>query len=126
MTNTSQQPDVSEFSFQQPQRTLPTGSNGEEEYAYSLGIQAYIYGFPWIYNTQLRWLWASEAGHQFSIKAGLPDLYAPINTFHHSRVLANPSAQTGGSPNTDTLYSTAWLEIGEDPIVLSVPAVTDR
>lgn len=39
MTNTSQQPDVSEFSFQQPQRTLPTSSNGEEEYAYSLGIQ---------------------------------------------------------------------------------------
>lgn len=126
MANSSQQPDVSEFSFQQPQRTLPTGSNGEEDYAYSLGIQAYIYGFPWIYNTQLRWLWATEAGQQFSIKAGLPDLYAPINTFHHSKVLANPTAQTGGSPNTDTLYSTAWLEIGEDPIVLSVPAVTDR
>jgi hypothetical protein len=56
----------------------------------------------------------------------LPALYAPINTFHHSRVLDNPNAQTGGSPNTDTLYSTAWLEIGEDPIVLSVQAVTDR
>ena len=125
MTNPLEQPDVSEFSFQLPQLTLPTGS-GEEEYAYSLGVQAYVYGFPWIYNTQLRWLWASEAGQKFSIKFGLPDLYAPINTFHHSRVLANPNAQTGGSPNTDTLYSTAWLEIGEDPIVLSVPAVTDR
>ena len=126
MTNTPQRPDVSEFSFQLPQLTLPAPGTGEEEYAYSLGIQAYIYGFPWIYNTQLRWLWASKAGEKFSIKAGLPDLYAPINTFRHSPILANPSKQTGGSPNTDTLYSTAWLEIGEDPIVLSIPAITDR
>lgn len=126
MTNQLQQPEVSEFSFQMPQRTLPAAMSGQEEYAYSLGIQAYIYGFPWIYNTQLRWLWASEAGQQFSRRFGLPDMYAPINTFHHVRVLANPNGRTGGSPNTDTLYSTAWLEIGENPIVLSVPAVTDR
>jgi hypothetical protein len=45
-----------------------TGSAGlpreswEEEYAYTLGVQAYVYGFPWIYLSQLRWLWTAEAG----------------------------------------------------------------
>lgn len=126
MSNETSMPDVEQFGFGLPQITLPEPGNAEEDYAYSLGIQAYIYGFPWIYNTQLRWLWASEAGKKFSEKHGLVDLYAPINTFHHANVLASPAAQTGGAPNTDTLYSTAWLEIGQDPIVLSVPAVADR
>jgi len=40
----------------------PALDGWEEEYAYSLGLQAYVYGFPWIYLTQLRWLWTTEAG----------------------------------------------------------------
>ncbi|HEY8035834.1 MAG TPA: DUF1254 domain-containing protein [Methylobacter sp.] len=118
--------DGSDFSLDLPQRTVSPTSEWEEEYAYSLGIQAYIYGFPWIYNAQLRWLWASLGGKKLSEKKNLPDLYAPINSFHHAEKLASPANQTGGSPNCDTLYSTAWLELGDDPIVLSVPAVTDR
>ena len=27
----------------------------EEEYAYSLGVQAYVFAFPWYYNQLLRW-----------------------------------------------------------------------
>lgn len=38
MTNTQQQPDDSELSFQLPQHILSTHGNGEEEYAYSLGM----------------------------------------------------------------------------------------
>jgi hypothetical protein len=99
----------------------------EEEYAYSLGMQAYIYGFPWIYNTQLRWLWTTPEGQKVSQQTGKPDLYAPINSFHRNDQLANPqNSQSGGSPNCDTLYSTAWLDVTHDPIVISVPAVTDR
>lgn len=118
--------ETSGFSIELPQRRLSESVDWEEEYAYSLGIQAYVYGFPWIYNAQLRWLWASLAGKQLSEKMGLPDLYAPINSFHHAEVLASPASQTGGSPNCDTLYSTAWLDVATDPIVISVPAVTDR
>jgi hypothetical protein len=99
----------------------------EEQYAYSLAVQAYIYGFPWIYNAQLRWLWATEKGREVSHEAGKPDLYAPINFFHYSPQLANPdNSQSGGSPNCDTLYSNAWLDVAAEPLVLSVPAVTDR
>ena len=30
------------------------------EYAYSLGLQAFIYGFPYIYNAQIRHKWVTE------------------------------------------------------------------
>lgn len=126
MTKHSTTEDGSNFSLDLPQRTLSQTGDWEEEYAYTLGIQAYVYGFPWIYNAQLRWLWASLGGKKLSEKKDLPDLYAPINSFHHAEKLASPANQTGGSPNCDTLYSTAWLDLTHDPIVLSVPAVTDR
>ena len=31
------------------------------EYAYSLGLQAFIYGFPYIYNAQTRYKWVTAA-----------------------------------------------------------------
>jgi hypothetical protein len=110
-------------------QALPSAQSEDwqEQYAYSLGVQAYIYGFPWIYNAQLRWLWATKEGQTVSVEAGKPDLYAPINFFHYSPQLANPdNSQSGGSPNCDTLYSNAWLDVAAEPLVLSVPAVTDR
>ena len=38
------------------------GADWEEEYAYSLGIQRFIWGFPWILLSQLAWLWTSPEG----------------------------------------------------------------
>lgn len=98
----------------------------EEEYAYTLGLQAYVYGFPWMYLAQLRWLWTTEAGKKLAEKEGLHIPWAPINTFFHSPNLATPETATGGSPNHDTLYSVAWLDVGDEPIVITVPEVTDR
>ena len=107
MTDDSTTGDVNNFPFDLPQRTLSQTGEWEEEYAYSLGVQAYIYGFPWIYNAQLRWLWASLGGEELSAETGLPDMYAPINSFNHIGKIATPDDQTGGSPNCDTVYSTA-------------------
>lgn len=98
----------------------------QEEYAYTLGLQAYVYGFPWVYLAQLRWLWSTPGGKAVVEELGLELPYAPINHFFHAPELATPANQTGGAPNTDTLYSTAWLDLSEGPIVLGVPAVTDR
>lgn len=97
-----------------------------EEYAYTLGVQAYVWGFPWLYLAQLRWLWTTPAGHALAQAQGLSVPYAPINRFFNSPVLASPDTQTGGSPNVDTLYSTAWGDLSGGPLVLSVPAVPDR
>jgi hypothetical protein len=71
----------------------------EEQYAHSSGMQAHVWGFPWIYNTQLRWLWTTPEGRKVSKDNGKPDLYAPVSSFHHNEQLANPdNSRSGGSP----------------------------
>src|ERR1051325_1256225 len=111
---------------------LASKSNGqgelhwEEQYAYTLGMQAYVYGFPWVYLSFLRWLWTTAGGKALQKAQGLTLPWAPINTFFTSPNLASPKTATGGSPNCDTLYSVAWLDVKEEPIVISVPEVTDR
>lgn len=90
-----------------------------EDYAYSLGIQAYIFGFPWIFLPEIRWKWVTQSAHsQWSP-------YAALNQFWHARTLATATYRDGGSPNVDTLYSIAWLDLKE-PIILSVPAIENR
>ncbi len=104
--------------------TGPVGAQSEdweEEYAYTLGVQAYIYGFPWLYLSQIRWQWAGQAtcgaGH---------NPCAPLNEFSHARELSTAADKTGGSPNNDTLYSVAWVDLSAEPLILSVPAIPGR
>ena len=51
---------------------------------------------------------------------------APFNEFYHARKLLNANFTTIVSPNNDTLYSMAWLDLRAEPIVLSVPKVADK
>jgi hypothetical protein len=102
------------------------GEPWEEEYAYSLGLQAYVWGFPWIYLSQLCWLWTSQGGKAVAAASGKAMPSAPMNAIFNAPNLVTPATSDGGSPNCDTLYSTAWLDLSREPLVLSVPAVTDR
>ena len=102
-------------------RASAQDADWREEQAYTLGVQAFIYGFPWIYFAQLRWQWVTQPP---------PDPnawpYAPLNEFCHAQELATAESQLGGSPNVDTLYSTAWICLTNEPVILSVPAIPDR
>jgi hypothetical protein len=40
--------------------------------------------------------------------------------------LEDASHLTGGAPNNDTLYSRAWVYLKDEPVILTVPAITDR
>ena len=54
---------------------------------------------------------------------------AAVNTFSHRRALLTPEmARKGGvvRSNSATLYSSAWLDLSSEPIVLEFPAVPDR
>ncbi|WP_162907131.1 DUF1254 domain-containing protein [Allorhizocola rhizosphaerae] len=92
----------------------------ERTYAYSVGMQAYVFGFPWVYFSELR--------HQWVVVEHDPETtpYAPLNYFWHARNLINADYTDGGSPNNDTLYSIAWVDLRQGPVVLSVPAVVNR
>ena len=105
---------------------LPPGLPWQETYAAALGQEAYVWAFPWLYLTQICWLWTSEEGKKLADEQGIKIPWAPMNSFFHSTVLSNPSYQSGGSPNCDTLYSTAWVDLAKEPLVLTVPEITDR
>ena len=93
----------------------------QEEYAYTLGVQAYIFGFPWVYLTALRWLWVGKPK-----PPGYTDFDMAFNHWYHSRDVITPAYQSGGSPNNDTLYSMTWLDLSKEPVVLSHPDMGDR
>ncbi len=38
----------------------PADFDWREERAYTLGVQAYVFGFPWVYLPLIRWLWVTQ------------------------------------------------------------------
>ena len=48
-----------------------------------------------------------------------------LNRFRHVTQLADHRLQAVSTPNSDTLYSTAWLDLSIEPMFLTVPPVGD-
>ena len=53
-------------------------------------------------------------------------LLLPMNYLAHRPTLADASSRGVTTPNNDTLYSTAWLDLSEGPVVLTVPPLPGR
>ncbi|MGW4561156.1 DUF1254 domain-containing protein [Streptomyces sp. NPDC004561] len=90
------------------------------EYAYTLGEQAFVYGFPYIYNAQLRYDWVTQPRNPATVP------YAAVNHFWHAQRLLDATYRDGGCPSNDTLYSAAWVNLSGEPIVLSHPDMGGR
>lgn len=84
----------------------------EEENAYTLGVRAFLYAYPWTYMPQAVWDRTEGPGR-------------PINQLTHFRDLKDASHTAGGAPNNDTLYSQCWLHLDE-PVILTVPEIVNR
>jgi hypothetical protein len=84
-------------------------------------IAAPFPGFPYVYLPSIRWSWVTVPK-----PAGGSTPYAPLNHFHNMRNLTDASFRDGGTPNNDTLYSTAWVDISKEPVILSHPEMGDR
>ncbi len=50
----------------------------------------------------------------------------PANDIHFARDLVNATFKDVVSPNADTLYGIAWLDLRKEPVVLKVPPISDR
>jgi hypothetical protein len=50
----------------------------------------------------------------------------PLNVLGHMRNLANHKARAVTTPNNDTLYTTAQIDLGHGPVTLSLPASGER
>lgn len=82
----------------------------------SLAAEAYLYGFPLVYNIQEMEKTASKPTFPWS---------APVNTFGYARELAGPETEFV-SPNNDTLYAIAIVDLTREPQVLHLPDTQDR
>jgi hypothetical protein len=73
-----------------------------------LGAQGYVFGYPLVMMDITR--------------ARFIDSMAPANQLVRFTQLADADFRDVVRPNVDTLYSVAWLQLGEQPLVLEVPA----
>ena len=59
--------------------------------------------------------------HEFALDPASPEYKGPLNTWAHSRQLADPSDTAIVAMNVDTPYSYAWLDLRAEPVVLRLP-----
>ncbi len=84
---------------------------------WELVSDAYIYAFPLVLTDATKTMSTNTDG---SVTGR-----APANQINHAKKLADASFRTVVTPNVDTLYSQAWLDIGAEPMVYVLPE-TDR
>jgi len=89
-----------------------------EKEAAELGVQAYIYGYPLVTMEMTRRVVTNVAE-----PAGA---HAPMNQFANLRRYPDASFRDVTAPNADTLYSSAFLDLSKEPMVLSLPETSGR
>jgi hypothetical protein len=82
-----------------------------------LARQATIYLFPVCEMYRTRWRATADESNPQRQK---------LNRFLHIPVLADHRARLVTTPNSDTLYSSAWLDLALEPLFLTVPPVGDH
>ncbi|MCL4501132.1 MAG: DUF1254 domain-containing protein [Deltaproteobacteria bacterium] len=89
-----------------------------EAEALRLGVEAYIYGYPLV---------TMEITRRVMTNAVKPDARcAPMGQFATMRAFADASFREITAPNADTLNSIAWLNLDQEPYVLSLPEARNR
>ncbi|HLZ02018.1 MAG TPA: DUF1254 domain-containing protein [Bradyrhizobium sp.] len=72
------------------------------------------------------WLWGLPLIEMAGQRAARSTQGLKVNTLHHQRALVGAKDQFVTTPNNDTLYSQAWLNLEKGPVTVSVPASGDR
>ncbi|MGL3822713.1 DUF1254 domain-containing protein [Sphingopyxis sp. R3-92] len=86
--------------------------------ARAIAMDAYVYGYSLITSEVTR--------VQMSNVDKVEGLRAPAGQFVHVKRYP-PAAYRGiSAPNADTLYSVAWLDLGDEPVVFSHPDMGNR
>ena len=88
---------------------------GEE---FWLGTDAYIYGYPLVTMEMTR-----------RVVTNVPAVEGtrgPMGQFIKLRQYPDASFRDVTAPNADTLYTTAFIDVGKEPWVLSIPDMKDR
>jgi len=88
---------------------------GEE---FWLATDAYIYGYPLVTMEMTR--------RVITNVPAVAGTRGPMGQFIKLRQYPDASFRDVTAPNADTLYTTAWIDVGKEPWVLSIPDMKDR
>jgi hypothetical protein len=83
-----------------------------------LATDAYIYGYPLVTMEMTRRVMTNVAAPEGN--------RGPMGQFVRAREYPNSSFRDVTAPNADTLYTTAWIDVGNEPWVLSIPDMKGR
>jgi hypothetical protein len=83
-----------------------------------LATDAYIYGYPLVTMEMTRRVITNVASAEA--------MKAPMGQLIKARAYPNASFRDVTAPNADTLYTTAFIDVGDEPWVLSIPDMKDR
>ena len=81
----------------------------------AIAKDAYIYAFPMMESYQT---WRKQA-----VDVNAPEYIGGFNRFRHYAKAFTPANRDIVTPNNDTPYSWAWMDLRAEPMILSVPAV---
>jgi hypothetical protein len=90
-----------------------------EQEALAIAVDAYLYFYPLVTMDLTR-------RQMTNIPAGKEPGFGPPNTFNHIPEYPSATEKVVVRPNFDTLYSTAWLDLTKEPVVVSVPDTDGR
>ena len=96
--------------------------------AYTMGVQAYIWGYPMVVMRRSR-----DAMTKGGDAPVTPDqfnqsgkLFAPVNQMASAWGMLGPKFSAVQSGNADTLYSVTWFDSSDEPYVLHLPDAEGR
>ena len=83
------------------------------EEAAKIGVEAYTFGYPLVTMEMTRRVMTNVAT--------LEGLRGPMGQFVNARQYPSAAFKDVTAPNADTLYSSAWLDVGKEPYVVTIP-----
>ena len=97
----------------------PTAQALTEDEAHALGVNAYLYFYPLITMDITRRQLTNQ-------EPGPGSLGGPMNRFANIEAFPAADMRVVVRPNFDTLYSSGWLDLTKEPVVVSAPDTNGR
>jgi len=86
---------------------------------HDIGVESYIYFYPLALMDVTR-------RQMTNVEAGKVLARGPMNTFTHLRTFPPADFRDVVRPNFDTLYSVGWLDLTQEPMIVSAPDTNGR